>query len=45
MREPATDGRASWLCATQSDRERVFDMERRLKPLRVWSLPRWPRRW
>ena len=29
--------RASWLCATQADRERVLDMEPRLKPLRSAS--------
>ena len=27
--------RVSWLCATQSDRERLLDMEHRLKPLRA----------
>jgi diguanylate cyclase (GGDEF)-like protein len=37
MREPATERRVSWLCATQADRERVLDMERRLKPLRTRS--------
>ncbi len=29
--------RVSWLCATGADRERVIDMEQRLKPLRVLS--------
>jgi len=29
--------RVSWLCATQADRERVLDMEKRLKPLRASS--------
>ncbi len=37
MREPATERRLSWLCATEADRERVLDMERRLKPLRTRS--------
>jgi hypothetical protein len=37
MREPATERRVSWLCATQADRGRVLDMERRLKPLRTRS--------
>lgn len=29
--------RVSWLCATHADRERVIDMEQRLKPLRAAS--------
>jgi diguanylate cyclase (GGDEF)-like protein len=29
--------RVSWLCATQADRERLLDMEQRLKPLRAAS--------
>ncbi len=29
--------RVSWLCAGQADRERVLDMEPRLRPLRTWS--------
>jgi diguanylate cyclase (GGDEF)-like protein len=29
--------RVSWLCATQADRDRVLDMEPRLKPLRTCS--------
>lgn len=29
--------RVSWLCATQADRERVLDMEQRLRPLRAGS--------
>lgn len=37
MRELVAEGRASWLCATQADRERVVDMEKRIKPLRAWS--------
>jgi diguanylate cyclase (GGDEF)-like protein len=37
MREISSERRVSWLCATQADRERVLDMEQRLKPLRVWS--------
>jgi hypothetical protein len=37
MREPTVERRVSWLCATQADRERVLDMERRIKPLRTWS--------
>jgi hypothetical protein len=37
MREQAAEHRVSWLCATQADRERVVDMEQRLKPLRAWS--------
>lgn len=37
MREPAIGRRTSWLCATQADRERVLDMEQRLKPLRARS--------
>ncbi|MEO6859548.1 MAG: diguanylate cyclase [Solirubrobacteraceae bacterium] len=37
MREPAIERRLSWLCASQADRERVLDMERRLKPLRTRS--------
>jgi diguanylate cyclase (GGDEF)-like protein len=31
------ENRVSWLCATQADRERVLDMEQRLKPLRALS--------
>jgi diguanylate cyclase (GGDEF)-like protein len=31
------ESRVSWLCATQADRERVLDMEQRLKPLRALS--------
>lgn len=38
MREPVAHTRASWLCATQADRERVLDMEQRIKPLRAMSL-------
>jgi diguanylate cyclase (GGDEF)-like protein len=30
-------GRVSWLCATQADRERLLDMEQRLRPLRACS--------
>lgn len=37
MRELPAERRVSWLCATQADRERVLDMEQRLKPLRAWS--------
>jgi diguanylate cyclase (GGDEF)-like protein len=37
MRQLAVERRVSWLCATQADRERVLDMEQRLKPLRAWS--------
>jgi diguanylate cyclase (GGDEF)-like protein len=37
MGEQAAEQRASWLCATQADRERVLDMERRIKPLRALS--------
>ena len=37
MGTEATERRVSWLCATQSDRERVVDMEQRLKPLRAAS--------
>ena len=37
MREKAVERRVSWLCATQADRERVLDMEQRLKPLRARS--------
>jgi diguanylate cyclase (GGDEF)-like protein len=37
MREQAAERRVSWLCATQADRERVVDMEQRLKPLRARS--------
>ena len=33
----AHEPRASWLCETQADRERVLDMEPRLKPLRARS--------
>jgi hypothetical protein len=33
----AAEHRVSWLCETQADRERVLDMEQRLKPLRAWS--------
>jgi diguanylate cyclase (GGDEF)-like protein len=29
--------RISWLCESPSDRERLLDMEPRLKPLRAWS--------
>ena len=33
-----SDGpRLSWLCETQADRERVIDMEHRIRPLRAWS--------
>ena len=35
--EMSTESRVSWLCATQADRERVLDMEQRLKPLRAAS--------
>jgi diguanylate cyclase (GGDEF)-like protein len=31
------EDRVSWLCATQADRERLLDMEQRIKPLRAWS--------
>jgi hypothetical protein len=37
MREQAAERRVSWLCATQADRERLVDMEQRLKPLRAKS--------
>jgi diguanylate cyclase (GGDEF)-like protein len=37
MQERAAERRVSWLCATQADRERVVDMEQRLKPLRAKS--------
>jgi diguanylate cyclase (GGDEF)-like protein len=37
MRAKAVEPRVSWLCATRADRERVVDMEQRLKPLRAWS--------
>src|ERR1700722_12390531 len=37
MREQAAERRVSWLCATQADRERLVDMEQRLKPLRTKS--------
>ncbi len=37
MRGHADEPRVSWLCATQADRERVLDMEPRLRPLRTWS--------
>jgi diguanylate cyclase (GGDEF)-like protein len=37
MREPAAERRVYWLCATQADRERVLDMEQRIKPLRTLS--------
>jgi len=37
MRFQAAEHRVSWLCETQADRERVLDMEQRLKPLRAWS--------
>jgi diguanylate cyclase (GGDEF)-like protein len=33
----ANECRVSWLCATQADRERVLDMEQRLRPLRACS--------
>lgn len=35
MRREPTERRVSWLCRTQADRERVLDMEQRLKPLRA----------
>jgi diguanylate cyclase (GGDEF)-like protein len=37
MGSRSSDRRVSWLCATQADRERVVDMEQRLKPLRTRS--------
>ena len=37
MGEHGDEDRVSWLCATQADRERVLDMEQRIKPLRAWS--------
>ena len=37
MRDPGSTRRVSWLCATQADRERVLDMEARIRPLRTWS--------
>jgi diguanylate cyclase (GGDEF)-like protein len=35
MEESSKEHRVSWLCATQADRERLLDMEQRLKPLRA----------
>jgi diguanylate cyclase (GGDEF)-like protein len=35
--KPAAERRTSWLCATQADRERVLDMEQRIRPLRTRS--------
>jgi diguanylate cyclase (GGDEF)-like protein len=35
MKRGTDHGRVSWLCATQADRERVLDMEHRLRPLRA----------
>ena len=37
MRPQRAERRLSWLCTTQADRERVLDMEQRLKPLRAGS--------
>jgi diguanylate cyclase (GGDEF)-like protein len=37
MQTNAGERRVSWLCATQADRERVVDMEQRVKPLRALS--------
>ncbi len=37
MEIPAKKRRLSWLCETQADRERLLDMEPRLKPLRTRS--------
>jgi diguanylate cyclase (GGDEF)-like protein len=37
MQTEAGERRVSWLCATQADRERVIDMEQRVKPLRTLS--------
>jgi diguanylate cyclase (GGDEF)-like protein len=37
MQTEAGERRVSWLCATQADRERVVDMEQRVKPLRTLS--------
>ena len=37
MREKGAEQRVSWLCASQADRERLLDMEQRLKPLRTRS--------
>src|ERR1700733_6514145 len=37
MTHKPAEHRVSWLCATQADRERVLDMEQRLKPLRARS--------
>jgi diguanylate cyclase (GGDEF)-like protein len=37
MGSEAAKRRVSWLCETQADRERVLDMEERLKPLRARS--------
>jgi diguanylate cyclase (GGDEF)-like protein len=37
MGSQAAELRVSWLCETQADRERVLDMEQRLKPLRALS--------
>jgi diguanylate cyclase (GGDEF)-like protein len=37
MEASSREARVSWLCATQADRERVLDMEKRLKPLRAAS--------
>jgi diguanylate cyclase (GGDEF)-like protein len=37
MREKAAEQHISWLCATQTDRERLLDMEQRLQPLRTRS--------
>jgi Diguanylate cyclase, GGDEF domain len=37
MQSEAGERRVSWLCATQADRERVVDMEQRVKPLRSLS--------
>jgi diguanylate cyclase (GGDEF)-like protein len=35
MQRQPTESRLSWLCETQADRERLLDMEHRIKPLRV----------
>jgi diguanylate cyclase (GGDEF)-like protein len=37
MEGSSHERRVSWLCATHADRERVLDMEQRLKPLRACS--------
>jgi diguanylate cyclase (GGDEF)-like protein len=37
MGSHSADHRVSWLCATHADRERLLDMEQRLKPLRAGS--------